>query len=71
MTERFAEARARLGKHLGEGGVAIIPAATEVTRSNDVTFDFHQDPDFLYLTGFAEPDAIAVIAPGHDDGDYA
>jgi Xaa-Pro aminopeptidase len=71
MTERFAEARARLGKHLGEGGVAIIPAATEVTRSNDVTFDFHQDPDFLYLTGFNEPDAIAVIAPGHDDGDYA
>lgn len=71
MTQRFAEARARLGKHLGEGGVAVIPAATEVTRSNDVTFDFHQDPDFLYLTGFGEPDAIAVVAPGHDDGDYA
>lgn len=71
MTQRFAEARARLGKHLGEGGVAVIPAATEVTRSNDVTFDFHQDPDFLYLTGFGEPEAIAVIAPGHDDGDYA
>ncbi|MGH8915186.1 MAG: aminopeptidase P N-terminal domain-containing protein, partial [Acidimicrobiia bacterium] len=46
------------------------PAAVEVTRSNDTEFDFHQDPDFLYLTGFHEPDAVAVITPGHNDGDY-
>ena len=44
--------------------VAIIPAAHEQTRSYDTEFKFRQDSDFWYLTGFPEPDAIAVIAPG-------
>ena len=48
----------------------MVPAAAEAMRSHDVHFDFHQDPDFLYLTGFNEPDAVAVIAPGHPDGDF-
>lgn len=43
--------------------IAIIPASHEATRSYDTEFKFHQDPDFLYLTGFPEPDAIAVIDP--------
>jgi Xaa-Pro aminopeptidase len=43
--------------------VAIIPAAREATRSNDTQYRFRQDSDFYYLTGFEEPDAIAVIAP--------
>lgn len=43
--------------------IAIIPAAHEATRSYDTEFKFHQDPDFLYLTGFPEPDAVAVIDP--------
>jgi Xaa-Pro aminopeptidase len=44
--------------------VAIIPAAREATRSNDTNYRFRQDSDFYYLTGFEEPDAIAVIKPG-------
>ena len=43
--------------------IAIIPAAHEVTRSYDSEFKFRQDSDFWYLTGFPEPDAIAVIDP--------
>ncbi len=43
--------------------IAIIPASHEATRSYDTEFKFHQDPDFWYLTGFPEPDAIAVIDP--------
>jgi Xaa-Pro aminopeptidase len=50
---------------IGKDSVAIIPAAHEVTRSYDTEFKFHQDPDFFYLTGFPEPDAIAVIAPAN------
>jgi len=71
MTDRFSEARAQLAKHIGTDGVAVIPAASAVVRSHDVEFDFHQDPDFLYLTGFNEPDAVAVLAPGHAEGEYA
>lgn len=70
MADRFAEARKRLASEIGDAGLAVVPAATELIRSNDVTFDFHQDPDFLYLTGFPEPDAIALLAPGHPDGEY-
>jgi Xaa-Pro aminopeptidase len=44
--------------------VAIIPAARETTRSNDTHYRFRQDSDFFYLTGFEEPDAIAIVKPG-------
>ena len=46
--------------------VAIIPSAREATRSNDTQYRFRQDSDFYYLTGFEEPDSIAVIAPGRE-----
>src|SRR5258705_5807013 len=46
--------------------VAIIPSAREATRSNDTQYRFRQDSDFFYLTGFEEPDSIAVIRPSHE-----
>ncbi len=48
---------------MDENSIAIIPAAHEVRRSYDTEFRFRQDSDFWYLTGFPEPDAIAVINP--------
>src|SRR5438270_5837549 len=48
---------------MSENSIAIIPAAHEATRSYDTEYKFRQDSDFLYLTGFPEPDAIAVIDP--------
>jgi Xaa-Pro aminopeptidase len=51
-------------RRMDQKSVAIIPSAGEVTRSNDTQYRFRQDSDFLYLTGFEEPDSIAVIAPG-------
>lgn len=53
-------------KRLDQKAVAIIPAAREATRSNDTQYRYRQDSDFFYLTGFEEPESIAVIAPGHD-----
>jgi Xaa-Pro aminopeptidase len=46
--------------------VAIIPSAREATRSNDTHYRFRQDSDFFYLTGFEEPDSIAVVKPDQD-----
>ncbi len=60
-----AARRARLMQLIGKGGIAIIPAAREVIRARDTHYRFRQDSDFRYLTGFPEPDAIAVLAPGH------
>ncbi len=48
---------------IGKDAVAIIPAAHEKQRSYDTEYKFRQDSDFMYLTGFPEPDAIAVITP--------
>lgn len=53
-------------RRMDHNSVAIIPSAREATRSNDTHFRFRQDSDFLYLTGFEEPESIAVIAPGRE-----
>ncbi len=53
-------------KRMDPKSVAIIPAAREATRSNDTHYRYRQDSDFLYLTGFEEPESIAVIAPGRE-----
>jgi Xaa-Pro aminopeptidase len=50
-------------RRMEPNSVAIIPSAREATRSNDTHYRFRQDSDFFYLTGFEEPDAIAVINP--------
>lgn len=53
----------RFIEQMEENSIAIIPAAHEATRSYDTEFRFRQDSDFWYLTGFPEPDAVAVIDP--------
>ncbi|CDM66989.1 Xaa-Pro aminopeptidase [Pyrinomonas methylaliphatogenes] len=56
---QLAEFMRRMDSH----SIAIIASAREAVRSNDTTYRFRQDSDFYYLTGFNEPEAIAVIAP--------
>ena len=41
-----------------------------MVRNFDVLHPFRQDTAFWYLTGFHERTQFAVLAPGHDDGDY-
>ena len=41
--------------------VAVIPAAPVYTRNNDVEHEYRQDSDFFYLTGFDEPESVAVL----------
>lgn len=53
-------------RRMDQNSIAIIPSARETPRSNDTHYRFRQDSDFLYLTGFDEPDSIAVIAPGRE-----
>ncbi len=55
---------------IGKDSIAIIPANHEQTRSYDTEFKFHQNPDFQYLTGFPEPDAVAVIDPASKKNPY-
>ena len=70
MPDRFRNHRREVSLRIGNSGIAVIPAATETVRNDDVMHEFRQDSDFFYLTGFHEPEAMAVLVPGHPDGDY-
>src|SRR5579863_2662180 len=41
--------------------VAVLPSAPVFLRNNDVEHEYRQDSDFFYLTGFDEPDSVAVL----------
>src|SRR5690349_18785387 len=56
-TGRREALRALLPAH----GVAVVQAATLKNRSNDVSYEFHQDPNFHYLSGVDEPGATLLI----------
>jgi len=46
-----------------ERGVAVFRAAPVAVRSHDVEYPYRQDNDFLYLTGFPEPEATCILEP--------
>ena len=53
-------------RRMESNSVAIIPSAREATRSNDTHYRFRQDSDFYYVTGFEEPESIAIVRPAQD-----
>lgn len=48
-------------------GTAIFRSAPTAVMHNDVEYVYRQDSDFYYLTGFNEPEAVAVLAPHHGE----
>ncbi len=68
--DEFARRRRHLMKLMGPGAIAILPAAPVRYRNSDVDYLYRQDSDFWYLTGFAEPEAVAVLVPGRPQGEY-
>ena len=64
----YARRRRHLMGMMDGNSIALIPAAREVTRSRDTEYPFRQDSDFMYLTGFDEPDAVLVLVPGRRQG---
>ncbi len=68
--QEFRRRRRQLMRMMGKGAVAIVPSARMKARNRDIDYPFRQDSDFWYLTGFNEPDAVAVLAPGRKGGEY-
>jgi Xaa-Pro aminopeptidase len=69
-SKEFARRRRQLMRMIGKGGIAILPAAPTRVRNRDVEYTYRQDSDFYYLTGFPEPEAVAVLMPGRPHGEY-
>ena len=55
---------------MGNDAIAIVPAASVKIRNRDVEFDYRQDSDFMYLTGFHEPEAVAVLVPDRSHAQF-
>jgi Xaa-Pro aminopeptidase len=51
-------------------GTAIFRSAPTAVMHNDVEYNFRQDSDFFYLTGFDEANAVAVFAPHHEEHQF-
>lgn len=66
----FKKRRKQLMQRVGKGNIALIASASTRIRNRDVHYPFRQDSDFFYLTGFNEPDSLAVFIPGREQGEY-
>lgn len=59
--EFHRERRSKVRAALPRNSVAVFFANPVRNRSNDVDYLYHQDPDFYYLTGYKEPNAVLFI----------
>ncbi|NEP31191.1 aminopeptidase P N-terminal domain-containing protein [Moorena sp. SIO3B2] len=62
----YKERREQLMSKIGNG-TAIFRSAPVAIMHNTVEYNFRQDSDFFYLTGFNEPEAVIVLAPHHEE----
>ncbi|MBI3500839.1 MAG: aminopeptidase P N-terminal domain-containing protein [Bacteroidetes bacterium] len=62
LTKEFHSGRRdALRKLMDDSSVAVFFSATIKNRSNDVDYEFHQDPNFYYLTGLNEENALLLV----------
>ncbi|TRU24013.1 MAG: M24 family metallopeptidase [Microcystis aeruginosa Ma_SC_T_19800800_S464] len=65
----FQHRRQQVMEKIGHG-TAIFRSAPMAVMHNDVEYTYRQDSDFFYLTGFNEPEAVAVLAPHHPEHQF-
>jgi Xaa-Pro aminopeptidase len=59
--EFHKQRRKALREKLSSNSVAVFFSAPVRNRSNDVDYQYHQDPDFYYLTGHKEPNSVLLV----------
>ncbi|MCP3661763.1 MAG: Xaa-Pro aminopeptidase [Gammaproteobacteria bacterium] len=70
IASEFKRRRRQLMRMMGKESIAILPAAPVARRNRDVDYRYRPDSDFYYLTGFPEPEAVAVLIPGRKSAEY-
>ncbi len=66
----YKRRRKQLMQAMGKDTIAILPAAIHKLRNRDTEYPYRQRSDFLYLSGFAEPEAVIVLLPGRKQGEF-
>ncbi|HWJ35666.1 MAG TPA: aminopeptidase P N-terminal domain-containing protein [Steroidobacteraceae bacterium] len=69
-SKEFMRRRRQFMRMIGRDAIAILPAAPVRHRNGDIEYAYRQDSHFHYLTGFPEPEAVAVIVPGRPHAEY-
>ncbi|UBX49344.1 Xaa-Pro aminopeptidase [Providencia alcalifaciens] len=59
--QEFISRRNALLAQMAPASAAIIFSAPEAQRNADCEYPYRQHSDFLYLTGFSEPEAVLVL----------
>jgi Xaa-Pro aminopeptidase len=59
----FAERREAFMKKMESNSVAIFPCKPEYLRNLDVEYEYRQESNFYYLSGYEEPEAILLVSP--------
>lgn len=67
----FKQRRDLLAKKIGSNSIAIIATRAEMYRNRDADYKYRADSSFYYLTGFAEPEAVAVIETFEEGEEYS
>lgn len=63
----YYERRVRLMRDMAPGSCAVLALATTTYASGSVFHPFLQQPDFWYLTGWQEPELVAVLEKTTND----
>lgn len=66
----FARRRRDLLDALESGCAAIVASSPVKARSRDVDYPYRPDSNLFYLTGFSEPECVAVLVPGRPEGEF-
>ncbi len=69
-TSPHKECREELLRRMEQGSIALIASAPTHTRNKDVEYPYRQDSDFYRLTGFNEPNAVAVFILNRKGGKF-
>ncbi|WP_278492476.1 Xaa-Pro aminopeptidase [Acinetobacter gyllenbergii] len=67
----FKQRRDILAEKIGSNSIAIIATRAEMYRNRDADYKYRADSSFYYLTGFAEPEAVAVIETFAEGEEYS
>src|SRR5574344_1536695 len=57
-------------EQMSANSIAILPASPVCNRNNSVDYAYRPNSDFYYLSGFDEPEAVLVLIPGREHGQY-
>lgn len=60
----FKKRREKLAQHMEADSALVLFSNPEFLRNHDSFYEYRQDTNFFYVTGFEEPESVCVYRPG-------